>query len=166
MAGTDKGQSATPAGAPGGRAGLKIHHLRPAPGAHTPPTRVGRGEASKGKSAGRGTKGSKARNNIPEFFEGGQMPLHRRLPKLKGFSNARFKTTYQVVNLGRLAALYPAGGEVSPEDLAGKGAVRAGELVKVLGQGEVSVALQVRAHAFSATARDKITAAGGTVTEL
>jgi large subunit ribosomal protein L15 len=166
MAGTDKAQAADTAAEPSSRAGLKIHHLRPAPGAHTPRTRVGRGEASKGKTAGRGTKGSKARNNIPEFFEGGQMPLHRRLPKLKGFSNARFKTTYQVVNLSRLAALYPAGGEVSPEDLASKGAVRSGELVKVLGQGEVSVALQVSAHAFSATARDKITAAGGTVTKL
>jgi len=151
---------------PGGRAGLKIHHLRPAPGAHTPPTRVGRGAGSKGKTAGRGTKGSKARNQIPEFFEGGQMPLHRRLPKLKGFSNAAFKTSYQVVNLDRLASLYPAGGTVTPEDLATKGAVRTGELVKVLGQGEVSVALQVSAHRFSASARDKITAAGGTVTEL
>jgi large subunit ribosomal protein L15 len=148
------------------RAGLKIHHLRPAPGAHTDRTRVGRGEASKGKTAGRGTKGSKARNQIPEYFEGGQMPLHRRLPKLKGFSNARFKTTYQVVNLDRIAALYPEGGEVTPENLADKGAVRAGELVKVLGQGEVSVALQVSAHGFSSSARDKITAAGGTVTEL
>src|SRR5215468_3715561 len=98
------------AAGPGGRAGLKIHHLRPAPGAHTPRTRVGRGEASKGKTAGRGTKGSKARRNIPEFFEGGQMPLHRRLPKLKGFSNAQFKTNYQVVNLDRLASLYPEGG--------------------------------------------------------
>jgi large subunit ribosomal protein L15 len=152
--------------AAGGRAGLKLHHLRPAPGAHTPRARVGRGEASKGKTAGRGTKGSKARHNIPEYFEGGQMPLHRRLPKLKGFSNARFKTTYQVVNLDRLAALYPAGGEVNPESLVAKGAVRPGELVKVLGQGEVSVALQVSAHAFSAAARTKITAAGGAVTEL
>lgn len=151
---------------PGGRAGLKIHHLRPAPGAHIPRTRVGRGDASKGKTAGRGTKGSKARNTIPEFFEGGQMPLHRRLPKLKGFSNARFKTTYQVVNLDRIATLFPDGGEVTPEGLAAKGAVRAGELVKVLGQGEVTVALQVSAHGFSASARDKITAAGGTVTEL
>lgn len=149
-----------------GRAGLRIHHLRPAPGAHTPRTRVGRGEASKGKTAGRGTKGSKARRNIPEFFEGGQMPLHRRLPKLKGFSNAQFKTVYQVVNLDRLATLYPAGGEVTPENLAAKGAVRPGELVKVLGSGDVSVALQVSAHAFSATARAKITAAGGAVTEL
>jgi large subunit ribosomal protein L15 len=150
----------------GGRAGLKIHHLRPAPGAHTSRTRLGRGGASKGKTAGRGTKGSKARHNIPEFFEGGQMPLHRRLPKLKGFSNARFKTSYQVVNLDRLATLYPDGGEVSPEGLATLGAVRPGELVKILGQGELSVALQVSAHAFSATARAKITAAGGAVTEL
>jgi large subunit ribosomal protein L15 len=165
MADTE-GQTPQAQGEPGGRAGLKIHHLRPAPGARTPRTRVGRGEASKGKTAGRGTKGSKARNNIPEYFEGGQMPLHRRLPKLKGFSNAMFKTTYQVVNLDRLASLYPAGGEVTPESLAAKGAVRAGELVKVLGQGEVSVALQVSAHGFSASARDKITAAGGTVTEL
>jgi large subunit ribosomal protein L15 len=154
------------AAAVGGRAGLKIHHLRPAPGAHTPRTRLGRGEASKGKTAGRGTKGSKARNNIPEFFEGGQMPLHRRLPKLKGFSNAQFKTVYQIVNLNRLATLYPAGGEVTPENLAANGAVRPGELVKVLGTGDVSVALQVSAHAFSASARAKITAAGGAVTEL
>jgi large subunit ribosomal protein L15 len=151
---------------PGGRAGLKIHHLRPAPGAHTPRTRVGRGEGSKGKTAGRGTKGSKARNQIPEYFEGGQMPLHRRLPKLKGFSNALFKTHYQVVNLDRIASLYPSGGVVTPEDLAAKGAVRAGELVKVLGQGELAVAVQVSAHGFSASARDKIAAAGGTVTEL
>ena len=156
----------TDGSAQSGRAGLKIHHLRPAPGAHTPRTRVGRGEGSKGKTAGRGTKGSKARNQIPEYFEGGQMPLHRRLPKLKGFSNARFKTTYQVVNLDRLVSLYPSGGVVTPEDLAAKGAVRPGELVKVLGQGDVSVALQVSAHRFSGSARDKIAAAGGTVTEL
>ena len=154
------------AGEPGGRAGLKIHHLRPAPGARTERTRVGRGEASKGKTAGRGTKGSKARNQIPEFFEGGQMPLHRRLPKLKGFSNSQFKTSYQVVNLDRLASLFPDGGVVTPESLAAKGAVRAGELVKVLGQGEVTTALQVTAHKFSASARAKITAVGGTVTEL
>jgi large subunit ribosomal protein L15 len=146
--------------------GLKIHHLRPAPGSRTAKTRVGRGEASKGKTAGRGTKGSKARTQISPAFEGGQMPLHRRLPKLKGFSNLRFKTTYQVVNIDRLAALYPSGGDVTPEDLAAKGAVRPGELVKVLGQGETDAALRVAAHAFSATARVKITAAGGTVTEL
>jgi len=150
----------------GGR-GLKIHHLRPAPGAHIARTRLGRGEASKGKTAGRGTKGSKARGQMPESFEGGQMPLHRRLPKLKGFSNLRFKTTYQVVNTGRLAALYPDGGDVTPEDLAAKGAVRPGELVKVLGSGDaVPKGLRVSAHAFSASAREKITAAGGTVTEL
>ncbi|HEY7014900.1 MAG TPA: 50S ribosomal protein L15 [Streptosporangiaceae bacterium] len=151
---------------PGGRAGLKIHHLRPAPGSHTPKTRVGRGEASKGKTAGRGTKGTKARGQVAGGFEGGQMPLHRRLPKLKGFSNLRFKTTYQVVNLDRLAALYPKGGDVGPEDLVAKGAVRSGELVKVLGSGEAVQGLRVTAHAFSATAREKITAAGGTVTQL
>jgi large subunit ribosomal protein L15 len=163
MADTDGAQNS---GDTGGRAGLKIHHLRPAPGARTARTRVGRGEGSKGKTAGRGTKGSKARNQIPEYFEGGQMPLHRRLPKLKGFSNAQFKTTYQVVNLDRLAGLYPDGGVVTPEDLAAKGAVRPGELVKILGQGEISVTVQVSAHRFSASARDKISAAGGTVTEL
>ena len=156
----------TDGSAESGRAGLKVHHLRPAPGARTARTRVGRGEGSKGKTAGRGTKGSKARNQIPEYFEGGQMPLHRRLPKLKGFSNAQFKTSYQVVNLDRIASLYPSGGVVTPEDLAAKGAVRVGELVKVLGQGDVSVALQVSAHRFSGAARDKITAAGGTVTQL
>ncbi len=164
MADTDSTTRA--AGEPGGRAGLKIHHLRPAPGARTARTRVGRGEASKGKTAGRGTKGSKARTQVPAAFEGGQMPLTRRLPKLKGFSNARFTTTYQVVNVDRLAALYPAGGDVTPQDLAAKGAVRSGELVKVLGQGEISAALRISAHAFSAAARAKITAAGGTVTEL
>ena len=151
---------------PGGRTGLKIHHLRPAPGSHTPRTRVGRGQRSKGKTAGRSTKGTKARGPVAGGFEGGQMPLHRRLPKLKGFSNLRFKTTYQVVNLDRLAALYPDGGDVAPEDLAAKGAVRPGELVKVLGSGEAVRGLRVTAHAFSATAKAKITAAGGTVTEL
>jgi len=146
--------------------GLRLHHLRPAPGAHKARTRVGRGEASKGKTAGRGTKGTKARAQVPASFEGGQMPLHRRVPQLPSFSNLRFKTTYQVVNTGRLAALYPEGGEVTPEDLVAKGAVRAGELVKILGTGEVTVSLQVTAHAFSASAREKITAAGGTVTTL
>jgi large subunit ribosomal protein L15 len=153
-------------GSPGGR-GLKIHHLRPAPGARTARTRVGRGEGSKGKTAGRGTKGSKARTNVPDRFEGGQMPLHRRLPKLKGFSNARFKITYQVVNVEQLAVLYPDGGDVTPEDLAARGAVRAGQRVKVLGDGDTAPSgLRVTAHAFSASAREKITAAGGTVTEL
>src|SRR6516162_8611443 len=146
--------------------GLKLHHLRPAPGAHKAKTRVGRGEASKGKTAGRGTKGAKARNQVPAGFEGGQMPLHRRVPQLKGFSNLRFKTTYQVVNTGRLSALYPEGGDVTPDDLAAKGAVRPGEPVKILGTGDVTAALRVTAHAFSASARDKITAAGGTVTTL
>src|SRR6266705_6597585 len=146
--------------------GLRLHHLRPAPGAHKARTRVGRGEASKGKTAGRGTKGTKARSQVPASFEGGQMPLHRRVPQLPGFSNLRFKTTYQVVNTGRLAALYPEGGDVTPESLAAKGAVRSGELVKILGTGEVTVPLQVAAHAFSASAREKITAAGETVTTL
>jgi large subunit ribosomal protein L15 len=146
--------------------GLKVHHLRPAPGAHTPKTRVGRGEASKGKTAGRGTKGSKARDTISAAFEGGQMPLHRRLPKLKGFSNARFTVRYQVVNLERLAALYPDGGDVTPGSLAERGAVRHGELVKVLGGGEAVSGLRVSAHAFSASAAQKISAAGGTVTKL
>ena len=149
-----------------GAAGLRLHHLRPAPGAHKARTRVGRGEASKGKTAGRGTKGTKARGQVPASFEGGQMPLHRRVPQLKGFSNARFKTSYQVVNTGRLAELYPEGGDVTPDDLAAKGAVRPGEPVKILGTGDVTAALRVTAHAFSASARDKITAAGGTVTTL
>ena len=144
---------------------LKIHNLRPAPGAKTAKTRVGRGEASKGKTAGRGTKGTKARYQVPERFEGGQMPLHMRLPKLKGFKNP-FKTEYQVVNLDKLAALYPEGGEVTVEDLVAQGAVRKNSLVKVLGQGEISVALEVKVDAASASAKEKITAAGGTVTEL
>ncbi|MFB7929138.1 MULTISPECIES: 50S ribosomal protein L15 [Streptomyces] len=144
---------------------LKIHNLRPAPGAKTAKTRVGRGEASKGKTAGRGTKGTKARYQVPERFEGGQMPLHMRLPKLKGFKNP-FKTEYQVVNLDKLASLYPEGGEVTVADLVDKGAVRKNSLVKVLGQGELSVALQVTVDAVSGSAKEKITAAGGTVTEL
>ncbi|MEW2133439.1 50S ribosomal protein L15 [Streptomyces sp. NPDC005435] len=144
---------------------LKIHNLRPAPGAKTAKTRVGRGEASKGKTAGRGTKGTKARYQVPERFEGGQMPLHMRLPKLKGFKNP-FKTEYQVVNLDKLASLYPQGGEVTVQDLVDKGAVRKNSLVKVLGQGEISVALQVTVDAVSDSAKEKITAAGGTVTEL
>ena len=145
---------------------LKLHDLRPAPGAHKEKMRVGRGEGSKGKTAGRGTKGTKARYQVRLGFEGGQMPLNRRVPKLKGFSNAAFKTTYQVVNIGRLADLYPSGGEVTPENLAAGGAVRRGELVKVLGTGELTVALRVSAHAVSESARQKIEAAGGTVTLL
>ncbi|MGH3166350.1 MAG: 50S ribosomal protein L15 [Trebonia sp.] len=145
---------------------LKLHDLRPAPGAHKSKQRLGRGEGSKGKTAGRGTKGTKARYQVPVGFEGGQVPLQRRLPKLKGFSNARFKTDYQVVNLGRLAELFPAGSEVTPEALVAGGAVRKGELVKVLGDGELTVALRVSAHKVSASARQKIEAAGGTVTLL
>jgi large subunit ribosomal protein L15 len=140
---------------------IKVHHLRPAPGARTEKTRVGRGEGSKGKTAGRGTKGSKARKNIPASFEGGQMPIHMRLPKLKGFKN-RFKVVYQVVNLDRLAELFPNGGEVGPVELAAAGAVRKGHPVKVLGTGDLGgVRLDITAHAFSASAREKISAAGG-----
>ena len=156
MADTSRGTQGSP---------LKPHHLRPAPGAKTAKTRVGRGEASKGKTAGRGTKGTKARYQVPAAFEGGQMPLHMRLPKLKGFKN-RFRTEYQVVNLDRVAERFPDGGAVGVDDLVAKGLVRKGQLVKVLGGGDVSVALQVSAHAFSASAKDKLAAAGGSATEL
>jgi large subunit ribosomal protein L15 len=165
-AGSDSAETAaSPASTPRAAGVLKVHHLRPAPGSHKPKTRVGRGEASKGKTAGRGTKGTKARYQVPERFEGGQMPLHMRLPKLKGFTN-RFRTEYQVVNLEWIAAHYPKGGAVTPDDLVAKGAVRKGELIKVLGDGEIGVKLQVRAHGFSASAKDKIEAAGGTATKL
>jgi large subunit ribosomal protein L15 len=142
---------------------LKIHHLRPAPGSKTAKTRVGRGQGGKGKTAGRGTKGTKARSQVPARFEGGQMPIHMRLPKLKGFQNP-FRVEYQVVNLDRLTSLYPDGGDVSVIELAAKGAVRSGERVKVLGSGEITVAVNVTAHAFSKSAKDKIEAAGGTTT--
>ncbi|GAA2289273.1 50S ribosomal protein L15 [Actinomadura sp. NPDC048955] len=144
---------------------LKVHDLRPAPGANKAKTRKGRGEASKGKTAGRGTKGTKARNTVPVGFEGGQMPLIRRLPKLKGFKNPN-RVEFQVVNLDKLAALYPEGGEVTAEDLATKGAVRRGRPVKILGTGDISVAVQVKAHAFSGAAKEKIAAAGGSADEL
>jgi len=144
---------------------IKLHNLRPAPGAKTAKTRVGRGEGSKGKTAGRGTKGTKARYQVPASFEGGQMPIHMRLPKLKGFKNP-FKVDFQVVNLDRINELFPDGGTVGVEDLVAKGAVRDGQPVKVLGQGDISVAVQVSAHAFSASAKEKIAAAGGTATEL
>jgi large subunit ribosomal protein L15 len=144
---------------------LKLHHLRPAPGAKTAKTRVGRGEASKGKTAGRGTKGTKARYQVPASFEGGQMPIHMRLPKLKGFTNP-FKVEFQVVNLDRISALFPEGGSVTVADLVAKGAVRKDQPVKVLGQGELSVAVQVTANSFSGSAKEKIEAAGGSVTEL
>jgi large subunit ribosomal protein L15 len=145
--------------------GLKVHHLRPAPGARTAKTRVGRGGGSKGKTAGRGTKGTRARGSVPARFEGGQMPLHMRVPKLKGFTNP-FRTEYQVVNTGRLAELFPQGGRVGPEELAERGAVRPDLPVKVLGSGEIGVALEVHAHAFSSSAREKIAAAGGSATRI
>jgi large subunit ribosomal protein L15 len=144
---------------------LRPHHLRPAPGAHKPKARKGRGEASKGKTAGRGTKGTKARTTVPVGFEGGQMPLIRRVPKLKGFKNP-FRVEYQVVNVAKIAELFPEGGEVTPEGLVAKGAVRAGRPVKVLGTGDISVAVQVKAHAFSGSAKEKIAGAGGTTEEL
>ncbi|MEO7233756.1 MAG: 50S ribosomal protein L15 [Lapillicoccus sp.] len=144
---------------------LKVHHLRPAPGAKTARTRVGRGEGSKGKTAGRGTKGTKARYQVPARFEGGQMPLHMRLPKLRGFKNP-FRTEYQVVNLDRLSALYPDGGDVTVDDLVAKGAVRDGHVVKVLGSGELTVKVNVTVHKFSGSAKEKIESAGGTATTL
>jgi large subunit ribosomal protein L15 len=144
---------------------LKVHHLRPAPGAKTEKTRVGRGEGSKGKTAGRGTKGTGARKNVPENFEGGQMPLHMRLPKLRGFKNP-FRVEYQVVNLAKLSELFPSGGEVGLADLVAKGAVRDGLPVKVLGNGELTVALNVTAHAFSTSAKTKLEAAGGSATAI
>ena len=141
---------------------LKVHHLRPAPGAKTPKTRVGRGEGSKGKTAGRGTKGTKARYQVSEAFEGGQMPMHMRMPKLRGFKNP-FRVEYQVVNVGALSELFPQGGTVTVEDLVAKGAVRPKSLVKVLGQGDISVKLDVTVDAWSESAKTKIEAAGGSV---
>jgi large subunit ribosomal protein L15 len=143
---------------------IKLHDLRPAPGAKTRKTRVGRGEGSKGKTAGRGTKGTKARYQVPVGFEGGQMPIHMRLPKLKGFKN-RFRTAYEVVNVGDINRLFPDGGDVTLEALVERGAVRKNSLVKVLGDGNLTVRVTVTAHKFSASAREKITAAGGTATE-
>jgi large subunit ribosomal protein L15 len=145
---------------------LKVHHLRPAPGAKKAKIRVGRGVAGRrGKTAGRGTKGSGARHTVPQNFEGGQMPLHMRLPKLRGFKNP-FRVEYQVVNLDRLSQLFPDGGTVGVADLVAAGAVRPGAPVKILGNGDISVTLQVSAHAFSASAKEKIAAAGGSTTEI
>ena len=145
---------------------LKVHHLRPAPGSRTKKTRVGRGDGSKGKTAGRGTKGTKARYQVPASFEGGQMPIHMRLPKLKGFKN-RFRVEFQVVNVARLAELFPAGGKVDLDDLVRAGAVRKDQPVKVLGNGDLGeVTLQITANKFSGSAREKIEAAGGSVTEV
>ncbi|RPA61167.1 50S ribosomal protein L15 [Gordonia oryzae] len=143
---------------------IKLHHLRPAPGAKTEKTRVGRGEGSKGKTAGRGTKGTKARKNVPAAFEGGQMPIHMRLPKLKGFTN-RNRIEYQVVNVGDIARLFPQGGTIGVDELVAAGAVRKNKLVKVLGDGELGVAVNVTADKFTASAKEKIAAAGGSVTE-
>jgi large subunit ribosomal protein L15 len=149
-----------------GTTALKVHHLRPAPGARTAKTRVGRGEGGKGgKTAGRGTKGTKARYQVPAAFEGGQTPLHMRLPKLRGFKNA-FRVTFQVVNLDKLGELYPDGGTVTVEDLVAKGAVRAGHKVKVLGTGDLGVKLDVTVDAYSASAKEKIVAAGGSASQI
>jgi large subunit ribosomal protein L15 len=144
---------------------IKLHDLKPAPGSKTAKTRVGRGEGSKGKTAGRGTKGTKARKNVPATFEGGQMPIHMRLPKLKGFRN-RFRTEYEVVNVGDINKLFPKGGDVGVDELVAAGAVRKKALVKVLGDGKLTAKVNVTAHKFSGSAREKITAAGGSATEL
>ncbi|MEO6512179.1 MAG: 50S ribosomal protein L15 [Nocardioides sp.] len=147
-----------------GSAALKVHHLRPAPGARSTKIRVGRGEGGKrGKTAGRGTKGTKARYQVSVGFQGGTTPLHMRFPKLRGFKNP-FKTEYQVVNLDKLGSLYPSGGDVTVDDLVAKGAVRDGHLVKVLGSGEITVAVNITANAFSGSAKEKIEAAGGSAT--
>ena len=158
-----KKAAAKKADAPASRPGvLKVHHLRPVPGSNTPKTRVGRGEGSKGKTAGRGTKGTKARYQVKIGFEGGQMPLHMRTPKLRGFKNP-FRVEYQVVNLDKLAELYPSGGDVTVSDLVAKGAVRKNEKVKVLGTGDIAVKLTVSVDKVSGSAQEKIVAAGGSV---
>lgn len=143
---------------------IKLHDLRPAKGANTPKTRVGRGEASKGKTAGRGTKGTKARKQVSAAFEGGQMPLHMRLPKLKGFKNLN-KVYFQVVNVSDLEKAFPQGGDVTVADIVAAGLVRPKQPVKVLGNGDLGVKLNVTAAKFSKSAVEKIEAAGGTVTE-
>ncbi len=144
---------------------IKLHDLKPAPGSKKARTRVGRGEGSKGKTAGRGTKGTKARKNVPVTFEGGQMPIHMRLPKLKGFRNP-FRTEYEIVNVGDIGRLFPQGGAIGVDELVAKGAVRKKSLVKVLGDGELTVKVEGTAHKFSGSAREKISAAGGSATEL
>ncbi|QKE83858.1 50S ribosomal protein L15 [Arthrobacter sp. NEB 688] len=160
----DTTKKAAQSAASTGASALKVHHLRPAPGAKQAKIRVGRGEGGKrGKTAGRGTKGTKARYQVPVGFQGGTTPLHMRFPKLRGFKNP-FKTEYQVVNLDWLNTHYPQGGDVTVEDLVAKGAVRDGHLVKVLGSGEITSAVNVTAHAFSGSAKEKIEAAGGSAT--
>ena len=141
---------------------LQLHDLVPASGANKSRIRVGRGEGSKGKTAGRGTKGTKARNTVRHGFEGGQMPLHMRLPKLRGFKNPA-RVVYQVVNLDKLSELFPAGGEVTVADLVAKGAVRPKEPVKLLGDGEITVKVNVKVDAWSASAQRKVEAAGGSL---
>ena len=142
--------------------GLKVHHLRPAPGSKTKRTRVGRGEGSKGKTSGRGTK---ARYQVPANFEGGQMPMHMRLPKLKGFTNPN-RVEFQVVNVAQIERLFPQGGDITIIDLVRAGAVRKGEPVKVLGQGDIKIKVNVTANAFSDSAKEKIAAAGGKTTQV
>ena len=144
---------------------IKMHHLRPAPGAKKAKTRKGRGEASKGKTAGRGGKGTHARNTVRPGFEGGQLPLVMRLPKLRGFKNPA-RVEYQAVNVSTINALFPKGGAVTVADLIEKGAVRDSLPVKVLGNGEIAVKVSVTAHAFSASAIEKISAAGGSTATL
>ncbi|MBC7594739.1 MAG: 50S ribosomal protein L15 [Kineosporiaceae bacterium] len=141
---------------------LKVHHLRPAPGAKKDKTRVGRGEGSKGKTAGRGTKGTKARYQMRVGFEGGGVNFVMRSPKLRGFKNP-FRVEYQVVNLEKLAELYPKGGDVTILDLVSKGAVRKNEKVKVLGDGDIAVKLTVAVDKVSSSAEQKIVAAGGSI---
>lgn len=144
---------------------LKVHHLRPAPGSKKTKTRKGRGEGSKGKTAGRGGKGTHARNTVRAGFEGGQMPLVQRLPKLRGFKNPA-RIEYQAVNVSTINALFPKGGAISVDDLVKAGAARKGYPVKVLGNGDISVKVNVTAHAFSSSASEKISAAGGSIKEL
>ena len=143
---------------------LQMHDLKPAPGANKDRIRVGRGEGSKGKTSGRGEKGTKKRYQVRPGFEGGQLPLYMRLPKLRGFKNP-FKKEYQVVNVAVLAELFPQGGEITVADLVAKGAVRNGFPVKVLGDGEVSAAYTLKGVKASASAKSKIEAAGGSISE-
>ncbi|ASU80149.1 50S ribosomal protein L15 [Actinopolyspora erythraea] len=144
---------------------IKIHDLRPAPGAKREKIRVGRGEASKGKTAGRGTKGTKARKTVAPGFEGGQMPLQMRLPKLRGFRNPS-RVEYQGINVGKLAERFPQGGKVGVDELIAAGLLKKGELVKILGGGDLDgVKLDVTAHAFTGSAKEKIAAAGGSTTK-
>lgn len=143
---------------------LQMHDLKPAPGAKKDRTRVGRGEGSKGKTSGRGDKGTKKRYQVRPGFEGGQLPLYMRLPKLRGFKSP-FKKEYQVVNVAALAELFPQSGEITVADLVAKGAVRNGYPVKVLGDGEVSAAYTIKGVKASASAKSKIEAAGGSISE-